>query len=245
MRTGAQWRHLQQLGRAFTANLCAPASYEANLINSTFVSWSKPVEQQIWKSSKSLVHWVEQENKSAIGWSSTRGHARQFSSISNQELGGQSSVLTPNSRYAGPINPKLFSFNPSQGWKLLSKLTSVRTRVSNASSREPEYWDAPETSTPPSQSGQEGLQADQIRVPREREWDHDENEDLARDRKVRKEVGHVKMGKDDDGVEWGQQHVRLREYETRQRASLSPNPSPQFQKDDVYIPVKACYISRR
>lgn len=210
MRTGTQWRHWQQLGRAFTANLFPPASYEAN----------SALVKPIWKSSTSLV----QEKKPTICWSFL--HGRQFSSISIQQLGEPS---TANSRYAGPINPKLlFSFNPSQ-------LRSVRTRFSNASSREPEYWDVPETRTP----GQEGLQADQIKVPRD--WNHDENED----RKVRREVGHMKIEKDGDGVEWGQQHVRLREYETRQRASLSPNPPPQFQKDDVYIPVKACYISRR
>lgn len=225
MRTSSQWRHWQKLGRAFTAKQLPPASYEAN---SSFVSWSKPVEQ-ISKSSTSPVNWIEQENKLAIGWSSI--YPRQVSSIANQELGGLSA---PNSRHASLFNPKLFSFNPSQGLKL----PSVRTRVSNAVSREPEYWDTPESRT---QSG-EGQQADQVRVPRE--WEHDEDKDLTRDREVRKEIGHTEMKKDGDGVEWGQQHLRLREYETRQKTSFSPNP-PQFHKDDVYIPVKACYISRR
>lgn len=225
MRSGTQWRTWQQqLGRAFTANLFPPASNEVNRIYWTL---SKPAEQA-WRFSTSLMQAIKQEKSFPVG------RAREFSSICNQELLGVHS--TPNLRYAGAMNPKLFSsFNHSQGWKLGF---TVRTRASNASSREPEYWDTPETR---STSGQEGLQAVQIR-----EWDHDEEQqDLTRDRKVRKDGGHLKSGKDDDGVDWGQQHVRLREYETRQRASLSPNPPPQFQKDDVYIPVKACYISRR
>lgn len=90
----------------------------------------------------------------------------------------------------------------------------------------------------------ERLPADLNRPLREREWDHDEDEDWTRDRKVRKDGHGMKMSRDNDGIEWGQQHVRVREYENRQRASLSPNPPPQFEQDDVYIPVKACYISR-
>ncbi|XP_073394526.1 protein RETARDED ROOT GROWTH, mitochondrial isoform X2 [Physcomitrium patens] len=161
MRSGSLWRHLQQLGGAFTASHSAPASNEAILIKTTFVSGGKPVEQL---------------------------------------------------------------------WKLCE-------------SREPEYWDTPEQTTP-SQLSQEVPSVDQNRTLREREWDHDEDKVFTRDRKFKKGTEDLKMSRDDEGIQWGQQHVRVRDHETRQRTSLSPNPPPKFQQDDVYIPVKACYISR-
>ena len=202
--------------------------------------------EQLWKSSIGLVHGIEQENDSAGGDSNsgcTRGYIRHFSFISDQEIGGQSIVSTSNSGYAGSVSSKLYSLNPSQNWKLRFKLTPGRTQVSNASSREPDYWETPDTRTHPSRIVQEG--ADQNQVPREGQWDREEDENVIRDRKFRKDTDHKKLGKDDDAVDWGQQHVRLREYETRQRARLSSSQPPPFLQDDVYIPVKACYISRR
>lgn len=244
MRAGTQWRHLQELGRAFTANQFPPTRNEANLIKSTFVSQSKHVEQ-FWKSSTSLVQGVAQENHPAVGdlhVGFRGGHVRHFSSVSDQGFGGQSTVCTSNSGCAGLISRNFYSLNPGQNWKLWFKLTPGRMQVSNASSREPEYWEVtPDARTPPSQFGQEG--ADQSQAARERQWDREEDGNVTR--KFRKDADHKKLGKDDDGIEWGQQHVRLREYETRQRASRSPSQPPQFQQDDVYIPVKACYISRR
>ncbi|KAG0579824.1 hypothetical protein KC19_4G126300 [Ceratodon purpureus] len=238
MRAGTQWRQLQQLGRAFTANHFPPARNESDLINSAFVSRSKHVEQ-LWKSSTSLVQGIEQGNDSAVGdvsLSFIRGHVRHYSCSSDREFGGQSSVSTSNSGYGGPISRKLYAFNPSHNWKLQFNLTPGRTQVSSASSREPEYWETPDARTPPS-FGQAG--ADQTR---EREWDREEDADVTRERNFRKDGDHKMLGKDDDAIEWGQQHVRLREYETRQK--VAPSQPPQFQQDDVYIPVKACYISR-
>lgn len=200
--------------------------------------------EHLWKSSTSLVLGTEQENGSTVGefsLSFIKGHVRHYSSISHQEFGGQLTVSTSNSGYGGPISRKLYTFNPSQNWKLRFKLSPGRTQVSNASSREPEYWETPDARTPPSPFGQAG--ADQNRVARGRQWDRQEDGDVTRDRKFRKDGDHKKLGKDDDVIEWGQQHVRLREYETRQK--VAPSQPPQFQQDDVYIPVKACYISRR
>lgn len=230
MRTGIQWSHLQQLGRAFTAYQFPPARNEADLIKSAFVSRSKPVEQ-LWKSSTSLMQGIEQENDAVVSDLHVRGHVRHFSSISDQEFGGQLNVSTSNSGYGGPISRRLYTLNPGQNWKLWFKLTPGRTQVSNASSREPEYWE---------KFGQEGT--DQNQVSRERQWDREVDEDGTRKQKFRKDSDHKKLGKDGDVIEWGQQHVRLREYETRHK--IAPSHPPQFQQDDVYIPVKACYISR-
>ncbi|KAG0626090.1 hypothetical protein M758_2G101400 [Ceratodon purpureus] len=231
MRAATQWRHLQ-LGRTFTANPFLPASSEAYLINSIFASWSKS-EEQLWKSSTTLAQGIDPQRNSIgenLHSSFRSGHVRHFSS-SDQEFGAQPHV-------SGQRN--LYSVNPNQIWRLRFRLTPVRMQGSTAHSREPEYWDNSETT----QFKEEGLPADQSKPLRERQWDHDEDEDLTRDRKVRNDVHGMKLSRDDDGIEWGQQHVRVREYENRQRASLSPNPPPQFEQDDVYIPVKACYISR-
>lgn len=235
MRAGTPWRHLQQLGRAFTATPFNRASNDANLISSSFPSLRKPVEQ-LWKPKTTLAQSVDQERNLVIenlrsGF--RRGHCKHVS-ISEQESGAQLNASTPNLSHR-----KLYSVNPNQDWKLQFRVTAVRTQGSTAHSREPEYWDTSET-TSPLQFNEEGLAADQNRPVREREWDHDEDEDLTRDRK---DGPGMKMSRD-DGIEWGQQHVRVQEYENRQRASLSPNPPPQCQHDDVYIPVKACYISR-
>ena len=233
MRIGTQWRHLQQLGRAFTASPFPSGSNEANLINSTFASWSKPVEQ-LWKSCTTLAQGINQEKNPTLEnlhSSFRRGHVRHFS-ISGLEFGTQPNVSTSNFGHR-----QLYSVNPNH-WKLRFGLTPVRSQGSIAHSREPEHWD---TSL---RFNQEGLPTDQNRPQREREWDHDEDEDLTRDRKVRKDTHNMKMSRDVDEIGWGHQHVRLREYENRQRASLSPDPPPEFQQDDVYIPVKACYISR-
>lgn len=113
--------------------------------------------------------------------------------------------------------PKFYSWNRNQ------RRFESRTHVSSAQSSEPEYWDTPE---------------DQNTVPQQALWDHDEQEDL------RKATNDRKIERHDDGIDWGLT-LQLRERETLQRASLSPNPPPKFQQDDIYIPVKACYISRR
>lgn len=220
MRASTQWRQLQQLGRAFiTASYFPPpASTEANLIITS--TWNKTLEQGSGQTLNSIVRDSHPSFKS--------GHSRHF-------FGSQSNVSWSNS------SPKLYFRNPSQVCKHwnskqpgFKETLYLRTHVSSAQSSEPEYWDTPEE-----------LPADQTRVLRERDCDRNEEEGLRKVRKLGSHDGKMARNVQDDGVEWGQQHVRVREYETRQRASLSPNPPPKFQQDDIYIPVKACYISRR
>ncbi|CAK9212815.1 unnamed protein product [Sphagnum troendelagicum] len=52
----------------------------------------------------------------------------------------------------------------------------------------------------------------------------------------------VMMG-EGDPVDWNQKNVRLREFDARQRTAAGV-PAPKVQPDDVYIPVKAFYVSR-
>ncbi len=53
----------------------------------------------------------------------------------------------------------------------------------------------------------------------------------------------VMMG-EGDPVDWNQKNIRLREFDARQRTAAGV-PAPKVQPDDVYIPVKAFYVSRR
>lgn len=241
MRSGSQWKHLGQLGRAFTVNHFHPVRYKENLIKSTFFSWSKTVEQ-LWKSNTILLSGLDLGNRHIAEdahLSSRGGHGRRFRCTSCHEFVGQSPVPTSKSGYTGPISRKYCPLNLSQYGRLGFKLTPARTQVSSAASSEPDYWDTSD-STIASELSHESSLVDQNRVLREREWDHDDDEG----QKVRKDFDGMKMSSDVDGDEWGQEHLGVHEDETRQRASHSTNSPPKFHHDDVYIPVKACYISR-
>ncbi|XP_073394258.1 uncharacterized protein [Physcomitrium patens] len=246
MRTGTLRRNVQHLSRAFTASRFSSVSYEANLRSVTFLAWSKLVEQ-LWKSSTILGQGIGQGTCSPAGdirVSFKRGRARYFCIVSGRVFEGQSTVPTSNSAYAGAISRRLCSLSNNQYSKLCFELIPGSTQVSNPSSGGSVRWDISEMMIPSTLPSQ-GKSADRNSVPPEREGEVDVGEERIRVTKVRKKKDDNKMRIDDGGIEWGQQHARVRENETRQREGLSASPPLKLQKDDVYIPVKACYISRR
>lgn len=123
----------------------------------------------------------------------------------------------------------------------------LRTQVSNVSSQAPDYWDPVDSNPPvPSKLVQEEAGLDQDGD--QRGWDHDFDgaQDLGHMQSSRRDGPEHRMKTSDkEGIDWGQKHVRIREYESRHRPSVGPIPPPKYQPSDVYIPVKACYVSRR
>ncbi|KAL3681090.1 hypothetical protein R1sor_024046 [Riccia sorocarpa] len=48
----------------------------------------------------------------------------------------------------------------------------------------------------------------------------------------------------EEAIDWNHQRVRLREYDSHNRSRSPPSPQSEAEPDDIFIPVKAFYISR-
>jgi hypothetical protein len=237
-----QWRQWKQLGLAVRAShLPSATTPEASsrLMRWTFSSWSnlanQPEKPQYFTSLKGpLVHDVN-ASYGERSPHSQRGFRNFFLQALKQDLGGcgGSSVLMSNSgRLCFPTS---------------NHVPWLRTQVANASSQAPDYWDPVDSNPPmPSKLVQEeaGLDQDGDRQG----WHHDfeGGQDLDHMQGSRRDgPDHRMKTGDKEGIDWGQKHVRIREYETRHRHNVAPIPPPKYQPSDVYIPVKACYVSRR
>lgn len=240
MRAGTPWRLWEQLGRAYSAGHLSALNPDANLKNLTFSSWIKLSETSGYLRQRQEFHATSWRSHSA-GRADETSQCQAYSTPNPKKLltqsfphadsqiamGGQPCFSMSNSGHSHPSIRRLFCVNyPTLDRMQAFKPSLARTQVSNASSQEPEHWDVQEPSIS-SKGPQE-----------ESRLERNQQEVISG-----QDQGMMMMGEDE--VDWGQKHIRVREYETRQRSGVLPVPPPRAEPSDVYIPVKACYVSRR